>query len=220
MLNVLDSRLKSHGDMGACRPRHGNQVRLKHVAVSLNVCIATRCESPSVTKNIACVSKTLCSKRFGSVPNYSLGTFCTLRETLGIQVPFFFSSFVFILLPICHLNLDTKPGFCRLVSLFPRLSLPLVVASTSKVQAPGSHHDVFLSPMKNSSRAKCRGFACGGGKPGFWHVCADCGKRFCPKCVRPRCKHACIPSVPPAGSSDDKSELRPNESVDITRSEL
>ena len=119
LLNVLDSRLKSHGDMGACRPRHGNQVRLKHVAVILNVCITTRCESPSVTKNRACVSKTLGSKRFGSVPNYSLGTFCTLRETLGIQVPFFFSSFVLILLP--HLSL--KPGYQTWI-LSPGLSLP------------------------------------------------------------------------------------------------
>ena len=136
LLNVLDSRLKSHGDMCVCMPRHGTQVCLKHVAVILNVCITTRCESPSVTKNRACVSKTLCSKRFGSVPNYSLGTFCTLRETLGIQVPFFFSSFVLILLPICHLNLDTKPGFCRLVSHFLPLSLSFVIASTCKVQAP------------------------------------------------------------------------------------
>ena len=74
--------------------------------------------------------------------------------------------------------------------------------------------------MKNSSRAKCRGFACGGGKPGFWHVCSDCGKRFCPKCVRPRSRHACVPMVPPAEPPTDESDLRTNESTGISRSEL
>ena len=172
--------------MGVCRPRHGNQVRLKPVPVTK---LSTR---------------------------YVLHSLRNPWNSGPIFPPFLCPH------PTSHLSL--QPGYqtwipSPSVSL-PRPSLPLVVASTSKVQASGSHHDVCLSPMKNSSRAKCRGFACGGGKPGFWHVCEDCGKRFCPKCVRPRCKHACIPPEPPAGSSDDKSELRSNESVDITRSEL
>ena len=133
---------------------------------------------------------------------------------------------IFPLLPLSssYAHLSLQPGYQTWIpstSLsLPLSSLPLVVASTSKVQAFDSHQEVCRSPMKNSSRTKCRGFACGGGKPGFWHVCEDCGKRFCPKCVHPCCKHACIPPEPPAGSSDDKSELRSNEPVDITRSEL
>ena len=148
-------------------------------------------------------------------------TLCTLCETLGIQVPFFFSSFCLTLIT----NLSLKPGYQTWI-LSPGLSLPpapslfcgCLYLYGSSTLAP--NNAVVSSPMKNSSRVKCRGSGCGGGKPGFWHVCSICGKRFCPKCVRPRYRHACMPSVPPAGPPDDESEPRTNESIVIPRSEL
>ena len=45
---------------------------------------------------------------------------------------------------------------------------------------------------KNSSRSNCKGFACGGGKLGFKHVCSKCKQWFCPKCVVFSERHKCL----------------------------
>ena len=134
-----------------------------------------------------------------------------------------------------------------LASFFPHpfFSLPLPGYQTwmfSPIFPPqGSHHDLpspaFLlrkpgssihafantpvrSTMKNTGRVKCRGFACGGGKPGFWHLCPDCGKRFCPKCVRTSSRHACLPMVPADVAPSEESELLTNKTIGIARCEL
>ena len=93
------------------------------------------------------------------------------------------------------------------------------------LRKPGSSIHAFAntpvrSTMKNTSRVKCRGFACGGGKPGFWHLCPDCGKRFCPKCVRSSSRHACLPMVPADVTPSEESELLTNKTIGIVRCEL
>ena len=94
------------------------------------------------------------------------------------------------------LNLDTKPGcFPPLPSSsliprssFPRLPPPLKSGSSTLAFANAP----VRWTMKNTSRVKCRGFACGGIKPGFRHLCPYCGKRLCPKCVVPvQVTHVC-----------------------------
>ena len=137
---------------------------------------------------------------------------------------------------IClFLNLDTKLGSSLPFTWIPSLYSILLFPPQFSNHAPpcfaflflksGSSILVFanapvLSSMKNTSRAKCRGFACGGGKPGFRHLCPDCGKRFCPKCVRPNSRHACLPTVPAADPPTEESDVLINRTSGITRSEL
>ena len=123
-------------------------------------------------------------------------------------------------------NLDPpspSPGYqAWKFSQFSYLVLPcfafLPLKSGSSIHA--SAYAPVRSTMKNTSRVKCRGFACGGGKPGFRHLCPDCGKRFCPKCVRPNSRHACLPTVPAADPPAEESDALINRTSGITRSEL
>ena len=64
---------------------------------------------------------------------------------------------------------------------------------------------------KNTSRTKCKGFACGGGKPRYKHICLECGKRFCPKCVLSSAWHKCSviePEPEPSGDELDSSIVK------------
>ena len=134
-------------------------------------------------------------------------------------------SLPFSLIPFSlFLYLDTKPG------CFPPLfssqgSHHALPSPAFLLRKPGSSIHAFAntpvrSTMKNTSRVKCRGFACGGGKPGFWHLCPDCGKRFCPKCVRTSSRHACLPMVPADVPPSEESELLTNKTIGIARCEL
>ena len=144
-------------------------------------------------------------------------TLGTLGKSLGTQAHSLFSFFSSSYSFGSQLNLDTKPGSCRLGYHYLPLALSLLLIRFKHTGA-GQHRRSFA--MKNSSRAKCRGSYCGGGKPGFWHYCPICGKRFCPKCVRPRYRHACTSSLPSAVSHEDESEPRTSEPIAISRSEL
>ena len=116
-------------------------------------------------------------------------------------------------------NLDSIPLFPPQVS-YHALPFPafLLLKSGSSIHAFANAP--VRSTMKNTSRVKCRGFACGGGKPGFRHLCPDCGKRFCPKCVRSSSRHACLPMVPADVTPSEESELLTNKTIGIARCEL
>ena len=138
------------------------------------------------------------------------------------SLPALLASFSLILFPY-FLNLDTKPGFFPLFP--PQVSFHALPFPAFLLLKLGSSIHAFAnapvrSTMKNTSRVKCRGFACGGGKPRFRHLCPDCGKRFCPKCVRPSSRHACLPMVPAAVPPSEESELLTNKTIGIARCEL
>ena len=118
------------------------------------------------------------------------------------------------------IRLLIRPGYqfwiCNLGQYLPPNNPPMLYGSSTV--AP----DKLCRPiaMKNSSRAKCRGSYCGSGKPGFWHQCLMCGKRFCPKCVRPLYRHACTSLLPSTDPNEGESEPIASEATAISRSEL
>ena len=137
----------------------------------------------------------------------------SLPYSLPCPPPLFLSSLTWI--P----NLDSFPLFPPQVS-YHALPFPafLLLKSGSSIHAFANAP--VRSTMKNTSRVKCRGFACGGGKPGFRHLCLDCGKRFCPKCVRPSSRHACLSMAPAAVPPTEDPDPPFKKPAGIARSEL
>ena len=61
---------------------------------------------------------------------------------------------------------------------------------------------------KNTSRSKCKGHIRGGGRPGFKHLCVECGNRFCPECVKSSARHKrTVTDAEPEPSEQDRDPL-------------
>ena len=124
---------------------------------------------------------------------------------------------------ICTSLFPSPPAFSHSLFLSWRMSCHVVPFSSQRMFAscPPCHSmSVVRTAMKNTSRTKCRGLACGGGKPGYKHLCLDCGKRFCPKCVWPSSRHACSSIAPAPEPSSGEQDSLSNKTACIARSEL
>ena len=114
----------------------------------------------------------------------------------------------------------------------PRATIPLPVLALCCPFACHSKHLIRMPQYnmpadrhvkKNSSRSKCKGLACGGCKPGYKHLCFECGKWLCLKCVLSNARHKCLVIEPePEPSRDESPEpsIAKNAGAALQTSEL